>query len=761
MEALAAFLVFVLVLCGPVALVVAIVANRRSRRLEGEVGRLRRLVGSRGPAESPAVSPSMSVAEAALAPQAPAATAATAAPAAPRDSAAHPAPPRRPRPVAKPMRRELDLESILGGQWLTWAGILALFFGTAFFLGVDLGTSALSGLPQVLIGLAVAALFNVVGRYWSSRRERILGLGLLGGGIALLFLAAYASYGFHHLIPMWVAFPPLVGVAAVGVWLALDRDSLALASLTLIGALLTPVILAGGDDPSYALLPYLVAVNLGAVAVGLRRGWAGLPLGSFLATTVLILGWWDAHYRPELRLFALLCVSTLWLLYAIAPWLRRGPNPFWSTARAALLAGNGLLYGVFCYHLLSPGALHWRGAVLALLALAYLVSSRVIRASRGSDPATRLTHFTGAALATVAIAVQLNAGWVTVAWTALACLLLYAGLRESDRSHRISGLVVLAVVLLRSMLVDVPYSGKLATGYRPLWNSDFFGGLLVIAALGWLLWMYHRFSDRLTGPERKLRNALAVLAVGSLAWKLSLELVAWFALREARLGVDQLIPGALTMMMFWAIYGLAALTAGARIGHFALRGTGLLMMAVSAAVTGMMTMSLGLDLFTSYRLLLNLPFVQGCAVTAALALTFFELRRGHDRLKPIELKLATPALVGAILMLFLKVSMEVVGYYRLPVPEVYDVTLRLRSLLTLSLVWALYSGTVIVAGFASHFRPVRLLGMGLLGLTVLKVFLLDIQSLDRGYRIAAFVVLGILLLAVSLLYQRQRKTDEA
>jgi len=44
----------------------------------------------------------------------------------------------------------------------------------------------------------------------------------------------------------------------------------------------------------------------------------------------------------------------------------------------------------------------------------------------------------------------------------------------------------------------------------------------------------------------------------------------------------------------------------------------------------------------------------------------------------------------------------------------------------------------------------------LLGLTVLKVFLLDMQSLDRGYRIVAFLALGILLLIVSLLYQRER-----
>jgi uncharacterized membrane protein len=748
-----AFWAVVFVFCGPVALIVAIAARRHARRLQTEVERLRSIVnsGRRTVSDAKPVSMPDALPEQASEP--------TIRPV-PVDQS-KPSPRPRPRPLQR-KRREVDLESILGGQWLTWAGILALFFGTAFFLGVDLGASALSGLPQVLIGLAVAALFNTVGRYWSSRRERVLGLGLLGGGVALLYLAAYAAYGFHHLIPLWVAFPPMLGVAAIGAWLALDRNSVAIASLTLIGALLTPVVLSGGGDPTYALLPYLVAVNLGAVAVGFRRGWAGLPLGAFMATSVLILGWWDSHYRPEVRLVALLCVSALWLLYAIAPWLRRGPTPFWSAARAAVLAGNGLLYGVFCYHLLAPGWIHLRGLTLAVLALLYLASSRAFRAARGEDEASRLTHFTGVAIALVAIPVQLNAGWVTLSWTALACVLIYAGLREKDLSHRVSGLAVLAVTLLRSMLFDVPYTQKMASDYRPLWNGDFLAGLLVIAAIGWLLWIYRRHTDRLSATENRLRGALAVVAVGTLAWKLSLELVAWFTLREARLGTEQLVPGALTLTMFWAVYGLAALTAGVRIVHLPLRISGFLMLAASVTITTMMTVGMGTDLYSTYRPLLNLPFVQGCALTAALAFTFFELRRGRDALTPTEISLATPALVAAVLMFFLKISMEVLGYFHVPSPNsIYDATLRVRSLLTLSLVWALYSGAVIVAGFVARFRPVRILGMGLLGLTVLKVFLLDIQSLDRGYRIAAFVVLGILLLAVSLLYQRQKRTEEA
>jgi uncharacterized membrane protein len=47
--------------------------------------------------------------------------------------------------------------------------------------------------------------------------------------------------------------------------------------------------------------------------------------------------------------------------------------------------------------------------------------------------------------------------------------------------------------------------------------------------------------------------------------------------------------------------------------------------------------------------------------------------------------------------------------------------------------------------------------MALFGLSVLKVFLVDLSSLGGLYRILGFIGLGVTLLAVSFVYQRQRK----
>jgi len=74
--------------------------------------------------------------------------------------------------------------------------------------------------------------------------------------------------------------------------------------------------------------------------------------------------------------------------------------------------------------------------------------------------------------------------------------------------------------------------------------------------------------------------------------------------------------------------------------------------------------------------------------------------------------------------------------------------------LSLSVLWALYASLLTGVGIFKRIRGARVLGILLLGLTVLKVFLVDLSALQTFYRIISFIVLGLLLLAVSYGYNR-------
>ncbi|HZA38565.1 MAG TPA: DUF2339 domain-containing protein [Candidatus Baltobacteraceae bacterium] len=71
-----------------------------------------------------------------------------------------------------------------------------------------------------------------------------------------------------------------------------------------------------------------------------------------------------------------------------------------------------------------------------------------------------------------------------------------------------------------------------------------------------------------------------------------------------------------------------------------------------------------------------------------------------------------------------------------------------------SIAWALFALLLLVIGIRKTVRPVRYASLGLLGVTILKLFLHDLSQLDQLYRIAAFVVVAIIAIFASFLYQR-------
>jgi uncharacterized membrane protein len=94
-----------------------------------------------------------------------------------------------------------------------------------------------------------------------------------------------------------------------------------------------------------------------------------------------------------------------------------------------------------------------------------------------------------------------------------------------------------------------------------------------------------------------------------------------------------------------------------------------------------------------------------------------------------------------------------------------DGTPRQGGQVVLSAYWTLLGVGSLVAGLFRDDKRLRIGGLLLLGLAVLKVFLYDLANLEQIYRVLSFIGLGLLLLASAFAYQRVRGTlsegDEA
>jgi uncharacterized membrane protein len=80
--------------------------------------------------------------------------------------------------------------------------------------------------------------------------------------------------------------------------------------------------------------------------------------------------------------------------------------------------------------------------------------------------------------------------------------------------------------------------------------------------------------------------------------------------------------------------------------------------------------------------------------------------------------------------------------------------------LLLSAFWSAAGVAAVVAGLVADRRRLRLGGLGLLGIAIVKVFLVDLATLESIYRVGSFVGLGLLLIGCAFAYQRVRREVE-
>ena len=74
--------------------------------------------------------------------------------------------------------------------------------------------------------------------------------------------------------------------------------------------------------------------------------------------------------------------------------------------------------------------------------------------------------------------------------------------------------------------------------------------------------------------------------------------------------------------------------------------------------------------------------------------------------------------------------------------------------LSLSLLWAIYAIIIISAGIIIRLSKVRLAGLGLMFIPIVKLYVYDLWSLENVYKVSLFITLGLIFLISGFLYQK-------
>jgi uncharacterized membrane protein len=668
----------------------------------------------------------------------------------------------------KPSRSRAEWEAFVGGKLLNRIGAFALIIGVGFFLKYAFDNDWISETVRVLIGAGAGLVCLAVARRTHRNGMSVFAQGLVGSGIAILYLSVYASFNYYHLVPQGVAFILMSLVTALTFAHGVAYDSLAVGLLGWAGGFLTPFLLASGAPNETGLFGYVAMLDVAILALAFRkRGWDALaPLA--MATTWLVYCLWHFEYYAADKLpVALGFASLYWFLFHMADVARISrSSQWWPGVRHLLPTANlGLLYFVL-YDVLERDHHAWTAPATLILAAIYGATALAGRRNDPQADADRARNLvTLAGLVVIATTVQ-YAGFTTVIlWSAEAALLAYCGIRWKYDYLLTSALILFFVTGVKFAGTEGAFYYDFPGEFGPVTNLRNLAYLVYAAALGVGARQYRKSSEPSAPVFAVWLSSAAAAAIFACA-TVTVNDIFSFAqvLQPPGQEHDLMFRRLMALGCTWTVYSIPFLWAGLATRRSTLLVPGLA--AILLAVTLVTIRGAAfhpIELFTTginFRSAAFVVVLCGMAVHSALIDSYRGVR---EWLPDVRSYLGLAAGV-AFLSLLTGETRDIFEKMLSDQPHAgaagYDgariVQLQNLQQLSISGVWLAYSVVLLVVGIYKGSKGLRFFSIGLFGLTILKIFIYDLSFLETLYRIFSFIGLGLILLAVSYAYQRYK-----
>ncbi|MEM7628465.1 MAG: DUF2339 domain-containing protein [Planctomycetota bacterium] len=663
-------------------------------------------------------------------------------------------------------------------RWFAAIGALVIVAGAALAgkLAWDEGWLRLSALLRCVglagFGFALLGLGEMALRKWG----RGAAVGLFGAGLGTVYAAVFTAFGVFELLPLTAGFALLALTALLGVAVCVRARMVSIGVLSLIGGYGAPVLAASDDPPLLALPAYLLMLTAVGVGVARWRAWAHpMRAVAWWGTTALATVWSLMQLEDHpwavagfaILLWALFQGETVQRLLRAdlasvddeeRPEAKPSAPP---TARATLRVLASFLFTAWA-GLIAFGALElatpFAWAVPAMLGVACAMGTFVLAGhlsvvrdlprTAGEVFGAGLLAQAGALLiATVAAA---TTGWVQgLMWVAMGLASGVAGRWLRAPALHVYALVVLSLSVVRVVLFEgamgtwPPGSIDVGPLVFNLWSL-----LTAACALAWLAqaWlMTPRAPGRASGqpsggpPDRADLGVWGGIAiVASCVGALHLLITPLPSIENGVAGIG------IAIAIFWAVLGLALAGAG-RLSTPLSLSPAAFGVAVLAVVPWSNTQS-AQDWSASGAALLLHPGLLSALVIAGVLLAIAWLMRSDVLAGARKLGMVLAAI--SVVLVFAATSFEAAraGEVLLTDPSAQ------RG--AVSIWWGVFAVGLLVAGVARRAGWLRWTGLGLLLVATGKAVVLDLAGANPLVRVASFIVLGLIMLAVALGYAR-------
>lgn len=665
-------------------------------------------------------------------------------------------------------KKSFDLEGFIGGNLINKIGILILIVGLGLFAKYAIDNGYFPPVVR-LVGSFLAGLALVLIGYRLKPKYKTYSAVLFSGGMAVVYFSAYGGNAFYEpaLLPRSTAFILMIVFTIVTVLAALLYNLQIIALLGMVGAYAVPLLLSDDSGNYIFFLAYIAVINTGILLVCIRQFWR-LTLYSSMILTWLIYAFWLIVEYDEMKQ-----TSEAWLFNVL----------FFGLFYTALIVFNLRKKRVFTYDNISfiiLNAFVFYGLGMVLLdALEWTAYEGVFALANGllhlglayglyRTTVDKKFFYALSGLfwvfLTISIGVQFEAANTALLWLGEAVVLFWIGRRTA--APIFEGGAFLVLFLGAVLLVDywnVGYYEGLVH-LKPILNSYFASSGLALLGLGIMLWISQRWDEKtmISDFSNKVIGAVFLVVLYFAFYNEIYHQSEMTYLASYKEGQYQL--DLLRFKNLWLLYYSLSFVLGIYlVNQVWLKWKILYRVSfILSMVLIIIFISIGLydlnglrraylqpelsPIFSETSSWLWIRYV-GYGLLGAVTYQVHQTGRQLGLWKSFGqwLVLFTHFLVLVFLSnelsTFLTMAMEVK-------------TDSLVHRVGYSIMWALYALGLIFLGFRKQSKLLRVAGIILFGLTLVKIFLVDLIDISTESRIFLFVAVGILLLVTSYLYQK-------
>ncbi|OUL61310.1 DUF2339 domain-containing protein [Flavobacterium sp. AJR] len=682
-----------------------------------------------------------------------------------------------------------DLEKFIGENLINKIGILILVLGISYFVKYAIDKDWINEPARVGIGILAGALVMGVAHKLRKNYAAFSSV-IVAGAIAIFYFTIGIAFHSYHLFSQSVAFGIMVVITAFSALISLSYNRIELAVLSLIGGFAVPFMVSTGEGNYVVLFTYIIILNIGILALAYHKKWNLVNILAYVFTIILYGGWLVNDLTSEkphyLGAFAFgFAFYSIFILMNIINNIRTKGE--FSTPQLVILASNTFLFYAAGMAILTDYHPELRGLFTTIIALLNLVYAWFLYKKFGLDKkAVYLLIGLTLTFVTLAIPIQFKGNYITLFWAAEAVLLLWLSQKSKIVSYRFGSVIVHALMII-SLIMDWAKFYEYTAVLNIIINPIFITGLVAIASLFTVSYLLKPETNN----TEMLGFSFNPEKYGKFIFGLGLVISYFVGLLEVIYQSNYYFENTYSAAAFTVVYHLLffAIVAGylaRKKTDSSYQGTTLIALIniilftfwfsnyafgeheeIISSGTGspyafyLHYISLLIIIYFGYLLyqinskklvfsiLSNKIYIWAAAfILIYIASTELMLHGLILMNSPIT----TDQIQASNLYATYKTDL---GYIREMLTEEAIDLARTKIIKTgFPILWGILAFVFLIIGIKKQTKTIRIIALALLGLTIVKLFLYDISNISETGKIISFILLGILILIISFVYQK-------